>query len=214
MTKSRGLIAKKHVWTPEQDAVLLARYPNEKAETIAVDLGIKLHVLYKRVGALKILKSPEFLASPQSGRLDGIRGAESRFKKGNVPWTLGKVGLRISPTTEFKPGVRPMNYMEVGSEKMHMGYVWVKISDGGWPKSWRPKHHVIWEAAYECAIPKDHLLFFKDGDNKNFDVANLELISKAGWIARHRIHNLPEHLVSLIRLKSKLTRQIKKKEAA
>lgn len=214
MTKSRGINTPRFRWTTEQDAVLMRRYPNEKAQKIADDLGVGVHVVYSRANRLHLTKSEQFLTSSESGRLEGIRGSATRFQPGNVPWTKGVKGLRLSPATEFKKGDRPINYMQVGSEKMHMDYVWIKIQEGGWPDAWRPKHHVIYEQHNGIKPPPGFLVSFKDRDRANFAPDNLELISRADWMKRHTRHNLPKDLADLIALQGALTRQINKRSNA
>jgi hypothetical protein len=214
MTKSRGINAPKHKWTPEQDAILRNQYPDMRAADVAAALGIRLTSLYARAKRLGLTKSDEFKNSSASGRLDGVRGSATRFASGHVPWTKGQKGIRLSPDTEFKRGERPVNYMAVGSEKLHMGYVWLKIADGGWPEAWRPKHHVIWERSHGAAPPVTHLLSFRDRDRNNFALDNLELISKADWMRRYTRHNLPKEIADLMALQGALTRQINKRSKA
>lgn len=211
MTKSKGILRARHVWTGAQDAELTKRYPNETAPVLAAHFVVSESQIYTRAYKLKLAKSPEFFASSSSGRLDGVRGSSSRFEKGNVPWTKGLKGLHLSPGTEFKPGSRPVNYMEVGAEKMHVGYVWVKVAEGGWPDAWRPKHHVLWESIHGAPPPPGYILSFIDRDRKNFDPTNLELVSRVEWIRRHTRHNLPKPLADLIALRGALTRQINKR---
>lgn len=214
MTKSRGILAPRHAWTAEQDQLLIAEYPNSRAQAVAEKLGVSVHLVYARAARLAVKKSPEFNASAASGRLDGMRGSGTRFSPGNIPWTKGLKGIQLSPASQFKKGMRPSNYMEVGSEKMHMGYVWLKIADGGWPAAWRPKHHVLWERAHGVAPPASHLLSFKDGDRFNFALENLELVSRQDWMLRHTRHNFPKEIADLMALQGALTRQINKRSQA
>ena len=54
-----------------------------------------------------------------------------------------------------------------------------KVKDGPNPaENWRPKHHLVWEAA-NGPIPSDSVIIFLDGDRKNIDLDNLALCSKA-----------------------------------
>ncbi|WP_194720783.1 HNH endonuclease signature motif containing protein [Noviherbaspirillum malthae] len=215
MTKSRGILPPRIIWTAELDAELSRRYPNEKAADLAAALGMKVHIVYARAKKLGLKKSEAFFADPAlSGRTDGARGASSRFAKGNVPWTQGKKGLSLSPATQFKKGQRPVNYMDVGSEKMHMGYVWLKVADGGWPDAWRPKHHVLWQQISGCPIPNGHMISFRDGDRFNFTPSNLELVSKVEWMKRNTRHNLPPEINEVIQLRAVLTRHINKRSKA
>ena len=46
-------------------------------------------------------------------------GVKQRYRKGHVPWSKGKTGIRFSPATEFKPGrmrgQAARNYKPVGA---------------------------------------------------------------------------------------------------
>ena len=54
-----------------------------------------------------------------------------------------------------------------------------KVKDGPNPaENWRPKHHLVWEAA-NGPIPADSVIIFLDGDRKNIALENLALCSKA-----------------------------------
>lgn len=54
-----------------------------------------------------------------------------------------------------------------------------KVKDGPNPaENWRPKHHLVWEAA-NGPIPADSAIIFLDGDRKNIELENLALCSKA-----------------------------------
>lgn len=208
MTKSRGINAPKTKWTADMDEAVRSRYPNEKAAVLAASLGVPLPALYSRAKRLGVPKSAEFFSTPESGRLDGVKGAKTRFTKGNVPWTKGKTGLQLGVATQFKPGTRPHNYMQIGSRKMHTGYHWIKVRDGGWPEAWRPEHHVIWEQHNGKPIPAGHVVSFRDRNRDNLNPANFELISKADWLKRHTLHNLPPVLKQLMWLRAALVRQI------
>lgn len=214
MTKSRNLIAKKTKWTPEMDAYLVANYPTRLTAEIAAHLGISIEAVRHRAFRKHHLsKDRSFLDDPAlSGRLDGTRGAENRLVPGDPRigiFALGRKGIRCSPHSEFKKGQRPSNCMDVGAEKMHMGYVWVKTAEGGWPAAWRPKHHVVWRNANGGAeIPAGHIVAFKDGNSKNFDPSNLELTTRAERLKRTHIHNLPEDLRHTLQVLGALKRRI------
>ena len=81
----------------------------------------------------------------------------------------------------------------IGSERLRNtgknSYVEVKVSRS----EWRLKHHLIWEKAHGKA-PDGYCICFADGDNRNFDIDNLQAVP------------MEEHLREK-RLKSKQTRQ-------
>jgi hypothetical protein len=206
MTKSKGILPARAAWTAEQDAILTKRYPSEKTADIAQTLNLKIHVVYKRATTLGLKKSQAFFASAASGRTDGKRGNATRFKKGGESWNLGKKGMDFGgKETRFKPGNKPHNYMPVGSEKMADGYLWIKIAD---PKTWKQKHYLVWKEAHGEYPKKGFLLHFKDGNQLNIALENLEILSRQEWILRNTIQQYPTPLKELIRLSAKLKRNI------
>lgn len=97
----------------------------------------------------------------------------------------------------------------VGTVRKSANYLFVKVSKGAWPEAWRQLHHVVWEAEHG-PIPAGHVLSFKDGNVENVDPDNLELFSKAEWVAL-RVHvegRLPPEVAEVIRIKAILTRTI------
>jgi hypothetical protein len=74
MTKSRNLIRPKHAWTGFELDALRRLFPTGTTSSLAKLLGLPVHVVQRKAQALGLEKSPEFLASPASGRLDGVRG--------------------------------------------------------------------------------------------------------------------------------------------
>lgn len=117
-------------------------------------------------------------------------GLDGSFKKGNIPFNKGKkmpqeVYEKCKATMFSKedPSInnRTHKYLPVGTEKTDKnGYVQVRVSEpkSGWvgARFWRYKHHLIYEEHYG-KIPKGHKVIFADGNNRNFDVNNLVLVS-------------------------------------
>ena len=68
------------------------------------------------------------------------------------------------------------------------GYIWVKVDDQ--PKvpkviNWRQKHRLIWEKEYG-SIPEGYMIIFLDGNHENFDIDNLEMITKQENLVMNR----------------------------
>ena len=207
-------------WTEAQIAILRARYPHEKTETVATAIGRDIKAVYAKANALGIVKSPEFLASPASGRTNGRQGVGTRFKKGSKPWNKGThyaAGGR-SPETRFKPGIAPHNEKPIGSYRLDKdGTLQRKISDakGNNSKRWRGVHELVWIEA-NGPVPPKHIVIFKKGRRTNvleeITLDKVECISLAENMKRNTVHNLPKELAVLVQLTGALNRKINEKQ--
>lgn len=137
-----------------------------------------------------------------------------RFKKGNIPHNKGKkmssdLYQKIIKTS-FKKGNIPHNHKEVGYERISKeGYIEVKIAE---PNVFVLKHRYIWEQV-NGTIPLWHIIIFNDGNKLNLQLENLRCISRKENAIRNSIHQYPEELKELIRLKTKLKKTIKKQKS-
>lgn len=116
------------------------------------------------------------------GIQSGIVGG--RFQKGQKSWNKGK---KMSPSqykksapTMFKKGNVPANRRPIGSERVDNrdGSILIKVQDGHLQKNWMSKSRYIYEQAHG-KIPEGHKVIFADGNNRNFDLNNLILVSNA-----------------------------------
>lgn len=95
----------------------------------------------------------------------------------------------------------------VGTTYIHpTGYLMCKVTDGH-----KAVHIVEWEKLHG-PVPKGYVVSFKDGDKKNIDPDNLELITKKQVMERNTVHRYPPELIETMRLCKKLQRAIKGKE--
>ena len=120
----------------------------------------------------------------------GIVGG--RFEKGQTSWNKGKKGS-MSPeqyekckATMFKKGNIPANARAIGSERIDKnGYILIKIQDGHKNANWIRKHRYLYEQKYG-KVPKGHKVIFADGNNRNFDLNNLIVVSDAEELIMNR----------------------------
>ena len=119
--------------------------------------------------------------------MKGVRRSPgTEFKKGHVPINKGTKGMfpNAGGATRFKKGHVPQNFRPVGSERCNVdGYWEVKVAD---PKTWKPKHVIVWEAA-NGPVPEGHCVIFLDGDKNHISLDNLALISRATNARRNHI---------------------------
>ena len=95
--------------------------------------------------------------------------------------------------TFFKKGQRSHNWVPVGTEVFHDGYMLVKVKDGpdlGQWDRWAFKHRLVWESAHG-PIPKGGHVIFLDGDHRNCDLSNLELVTNAeqGYLTMRKLRS-------------------------
>jgi hypothetical protein len=210
MTASRGILPPRHVWTDVELKLLRTAYPEHKASAIAELLGIELHLVYKKAKQLGLAKSEAFKASAASGRMDGVRGAQTRFKPGHVPWTAGKKGLQMSPATQFKKGQPPANVQEVGALRINtLGDIDIKVAPG--PRNWVSLRRYAWEQAFGPVPPKMCIVPL-NGDGHDTRIENLRLVNRAENIRHNLLRRYPKELRNVMALRGRLETKIKKQE--
>lgn len=212
---------KRKPWTDVELAILREHYPDSQTIDIAVALGRPTYAVYNKATSLGIRKSAAFMASPLSGRLDGVRGNGSRFRKGQPSWNTGLKGWQAggrSTDTQFKKG-RPAaaahNYQPIGAERINRdGHLERKVTDDpaiAPVRRWVPVYRLVWEAA-NGMIPCGHAVIFRPG-RKTTDVAlitvdALELVSRAELVQRNHPRSKSPELGKLVQLKGAITRQV------
>lgn len=214
MTKSKNILPAREYWTADQLQQMTDLYPHHRTADIEAQIGRPAASIYSKAKILGLKKSAEFLASGQAGRLDGVRGGQTRFKPGSTSWNKGShyIAGGRSAETRFKPGHRGGRaaevYVPVGTERVRDGYLTRKINeDMPLHKRWRAVHLLDWEAV-NGPVPKGHIVAFRDGDKSNRSMGNLELVSRVEWMLRNTVHNLPKEVVEVVRLRAVVVRKI------
>ena len=148
---------------------------------------IKENVAGRSYLDLTVLFNNKFLPPVTIGQIRNFmknnklrNGNDTRFRSGYTPPSPFVKGHKFGIATKFKPGHRPRNYLPVGSERINSeGYINVKVSDSAMPvqRRWKAKHIIVWEAL-NGKVPKNHVIFFADGNKLNLAAGNLLLISR------------------------------------
>lgn len=222
MTKSRGILAPRAVWTEDQLGMLLQFFPNHKTADVAFMIGLSASVVNGKAKRMGIKKTAEYLASPAACRLrkgDGV-GAATRFQKGHSSWNKGTKGVHTGgEETQFKPGQVPHNTLPVGAHRLDKdGVLQRKINNDKGSNSvrWRGVHELVWVAA-NGPLPPKHIVIFKPGMRttvlEEITLDRVECISLAENMRRNTRHNLPKELSDLIALRGALNRQINKRSS-
>ena len=197
--------------TPNE--IIRQRFPHERTQGIADDLGLTYSQVANRAYSMGIKKTLEFKKSESSGRHNLIEGGKKfRFKPGDIPFNKGKempteVYEKCQPTM-FKKGDRPSNWKPDGTiiERSDK-YLYYKVKDSHWILY----HHKIWRDAHG-EIPKNSIIRFKDGNQMNCVIENLQLISLVQNMKMNTIQRFPSELQQIMKLTSKLKNKINGKK--
>lgn len=204
---------KKH-WSPEEDRKLVNIYPRMHNMEVAEAMQRSYGSIVGRAQVLGLKKDPAYIHEMLMKEAQKIKkaGEAYRYKPGDISYNKGK---RLSESTRekvsrtfFPKGNKPWNIKEVGHERITKdGYLMIKLRD----RHYVLKHKWMWESEHG-RVPAGYALKFIDGNPLNCVLGNLRLISRAENMANNTIHNLPEDLKELIRLKNKINRICDAKE--
>ena len=198
---------KKH-WTPEEDRKLVNIYPQMHNMEVADAMQRSYGSIVGRAQVLGLKKDPAYIHEMLMKEAQKLKksGEAYRYKPGAISYNKGK---RLSESTRekvsrtfFAKGHQPWNTKQQGHERITKdGYLMVKLRN----RQYVLKHKWMWESEHG-KVPAGYALKFIDGNPLNCVLGNLRLISRAENMANNTIHNLPEDLKEVIRLKNKINR--------
>ena len=192
--------------------IIKARFPYQSTKSLAAEINIKISTINYVARKLGLKKNPEYLKSTywQKGYKGGLA---TQFKKGHVPVNKGqkmskntynKVAHTMFKKGNKPPNTKPADAITIRMDNSNIPYKYLKIRDS----NWQLMHRVIYEK-YHGPVPKGSIVTFKDGNTMNCDIDNLICITMAENMVRNSIQRYPEELKKVIRLNSKLKKQIK-----
>lgn len=211
-------------WTAKEVATLRRIFPHQKLAHVAAAMGRKPGSITNMATRLGLKKSPEFLASVHSGRVQ--RGQQNEamraqhFKPGSVPWNKGTAynpGGR-SAETRFQPGNMPHTWKPVGSYRLTGAknkpkLLEQKVSEAAGPASlrWVPVSRLVWEAAHG-PVPKGKFIVFKPGMKtlvaEEITLDRLDCVDRAEHLRRNHPGRTNPDLARLYQLKGAISRQV------
>lgn len=199
---------------------ILKLYPNTKTAQIAKLYNISVAHVYKTAQRYGVKKSVDFMSSPASGRIQ--RGQclspTTQFKKGHIPACKGQRIESMMKKQEkienwrknlWKKGNKPHSTAKDGEVRWRegVGYYFIRHDEN----DWEFYHRYLWKQKYG-EIPEGHNIVFKDGNQKNCVIENLECLSNMELGEKNRITKYPVDLRRLIITNNKLLKEIKNYE--
>ena len=173
-------------WTKTADKLMKCLYPDMRSIDVARILKRTLLSTYNRAKTLGLSKSEFFKMSEMSGHhnLLSEAGKKYRFTKGHNPANAGKTGYKPWMRGLFEKGAKPKNTLydghisirtshtsRLGSDGLPKSYKWIRING-----KWLQYHQYLW-IQKNGPIPAKHIVIFKDKDQMNCALDNLELVS-------------------------------------
>lgn len=218
----------RRIWTQVDIDTVRRRYPHERTDAIARDLGRTISQVYNQAHGMGLHKTPEYFERENAGRIQRGRTnpemVATQFRKGHETWNKGQhfeAGGR-SHETRFKAGemrgAAQHNYVPIGSTRINYGNLERKISDDHavYPaKRWRPVHRIVWEAA-NGPVPDGHICVFKPGlhTTRECDITldRIECITRSENMRRNTIHRYPKDVVRTVQQMNWLQRRVRQAE--
>jgi hypothetical protein len=201
-------------FTPQEKELIMQHYANTPTKVLAERMNRTVFGVYRMATQLGLKKSAAFLASEASGRMaKGSRtGAATRFVKGQASHNKGvpltpEVRAKVARTW-FKKGNVPHNtkhdgHISVRRDTDGRQYFYIRLSIG----KHKLLHRYLWEQAHG-PVPSGYVITFKDGNQGNCVLDNLECITMAERMKRTSIMRYPPEIRNVMRLLAKLNREI------
>ena len=207
-------VVKRRLWTDNECEIMTNMFPNNYTIDICKILNRSYGSISCQALIMGLKKSDEFRSmelQKQAERLN-IIGAKFRYPKGHQPDNKGKPMSNElydkCKGTMFKKGNEPHNIRYDGHERISKdGYVEIRVNKGKYVL----KHRFVWEQS-NGKVPKNYIIVFKDKNQQNITLENLELISRVENMKRNTIHRFPAELKSTIKLVNKLKKTINEKQ--
>ena len=200
-------------WSIKDKNYLSRHFPYRKTSDIAKVLGRTYSSTAQKARIMGLKKSEKFYMSALSGRSNVINNHATRFKKGHKTWNKGlhfEAGGK-SKETRFKKGNMPQTWRPIGSERIDKDGILVrKVSDNRSKKDWKPVHVLIWERE-NGPVPDGFIVIFKNKTKSDFNVNNLECISRCENMIRNGTWSNDPEIAKTIHARGVLNRLINKR---
>ena len=197
----RSYRAKVNAAADPRDEVIKAEYLNIPIKALAVKINKSHCWLNHRMKVLGLVVPPEIIErNRQAGRR---KPGDVSFNKGKKQSEyMSAEQIERTKGTRFQPGQTSARWhgfkngdISVRTDKRTgLSYQWVRVAKG----KWTHYHCWVWEQA-NGKIPEGHVITFKDGNQMNAVLENLEMISMQDNMRRNSgVVNLPDNYIAYL----------------
>lgn len=162
---------------------------------LCVECGTAFHVIPARVKTAKYCgrKCVNIATGRRSKGNEYRKGLRpsNAFENGSIPWNKNIKGIHLSPETEFKRGIVPINKVTVGTISQRNDHNlslrnFIKIAESD---IWILYSRYLWEQAHG-EIPEGYIIHHINRDPLDDRLENYEMLTKSEHIERHRAEYL------------------------
>jgi hypothetical protein len=190
-------------WTEQHTETLRKCYPDMTIQEViaALDHEFVEHQIKYKANRMGIKKSEAFLERFGFDKYGRLTGKVPPHNTGKSMPSRGR-----TKECHFKNNHLPHNWLPVGTIRFEKdGYQKIKIAERD---QWELLHREVWKRETGSYPPDDCVIIFKDGNNQNCDISNIEMITKVEHMKRNSVQNLPKPLKQVIALRAAIRRKV------
>jgi len=180
-------------FTNQELEFIKSNYQHLYCKEIAIKLHCSIYSIYNVAHRLNLQKGTYPWNRGFAGK--GIcKKNRASFIKGIIPWNTGTKGICKANNGSFKKGIIPYNTghdgdIRIRKNKKRKPYKFYRVSK----MHWIHYHRKIWMDTYG-PIPAGYIIVFKNNDQMDVRIENLEMITREENMRRNTIQKYPEEL--------------------
>jgi hypothetical protein len=163
-------------WNETELNYLIANYSNNTNKDLSNHLGRTDRAVGLKAVELGLKKTSEHRS--KMSKITYKPNNKGLFKKGVEAWNKGKKGYMGSNKTSFKKGHRPKTALPLGAIRVTKDGLMIKTAE---PNVWEYAHRVLY-SKYISDLSKTDIVKFKDGNNLNLSLDNLEKVDRGNHL--------------------------------
>mgnify|MGYP003461112843 FL=1 len=142
---------------------------------------------------------------PSDKKIIFLNGDKTNFKLENLAMVDRNLITGKALQTQFKKGVNSHNTKHNGIERVSReGYTELRLSCNNWVL----KHRHIYETHHKIELETNQYVSFVDGNKQNFEIDNLQIVTRADMMLKNTIRQYPPELQEVIKVLNKVKKKV------